>query len=239
MLSAGAHAAFSAWVLRRFPAEGEFVEVDGARQHVVVQGSGPPVVLVHGANGVHHDFPAELLDALAVRHTVLAVDRPGHGFSDILPHRAGLAAHAAALVAVLRARCGEPAVLVGHSYGAIVALRAALDAPTHVHAVLALTPVFATDARNQRWSRLAALRPLAALATWTCALPVALAVSPSVRRDAWHPAKPPRAFAASRAFPLRPAQMSCGDWDPTSNRCARICRPCARRSPSSLANAIE
>jgi len=207
MLSAGAHAAFSAWVLRRYPAEGEFIRVDGARQHVVVRGSGPPVVLVHGANGVHHDFPPELIDELARGHTVLAIDRPGHGFSEALPGRVGLAAHAAALVAVLRERCSEPALIVGHSYGTVVALRAALDEPARVQAVLALTPVFATDARNQRWSQLAALGPLAALATWTCALPIALAVSPSVRRDAWHPASPPRPFAASRAFPLRPAQM--------------------------------
>ena len=207
MLSAGAHAAFSAWVLRRFPAEGEFVLVDGARQHVVVRGSGPPVVLVHGANGVHHDFPAELIDALAVRHMVLAIDRPGHGHSEALPGRVGLAGHAAALTAVLRERCSEPAVIVGHSYGAIVALRAALAEPARVRAVLALTPVFTTDARNQRWSQLASLGPLAAMAVWTGALPVALAVSPGVRRDAWHPATPPRAFAASRAFPLRPAQM--------------------------------
>jgi len=207
MLSAGAHAAFSAWVLRRFPAEGEFVVVDGARLHVVVRGSGPPVVLVHGANGVHHDFPAELIDALAERHTVLAIDRPGHGHSEVLPGRVGLAAHAAAVAAVLRERCSEPAVIVGHSYGTVVALRAALAEPALVHALVALTPVFATDARNQRWSQLSSLGPVAALAVWAGALPIALAVSPSVRRDAWHPATPPSAFAASRAFPLRPAQM--------------------------------
>lgn len=207
ILSAGAHAAFSAWVLRRFPAEGEFVSVDGARQHVVVRGSGPPVVLVHGANGVHHDFPPDLIHALEIRHTVIAVDRPGHGHSEMLRGHAGLAAHGAALGAILRARCTEPAVIVGHSYGAVVALRAALDEPARVRAVLAVTPVFATDARNQRWSQLAALGPLAALAVWAGALPIAFAVSPSVRRDAWHPEAPPRAFAASRAFPLRPAQM--------------------------------
>lgn len=207
MLSAGAHAAFSARVLRQFPAEGEFIDVDGARQHVVVRGSGPPVVLVHGANGVHHDFPTELVETLAKRYTVLAVDRPGHGHSAALPTMRGLASHAAALRAILRARADGPALLIGHSYGTVVALRAALDEPALVRGVLAVTPVFATDPRNQRWTWLASLGPLAACAVWTASLPIAMAASPSVRRDAWHPLAPPRAFAASRAFPMRPAQM--------------------------------
>lgn len=205
--SASAHAAFSGWVLRRYPAEGQFVSVEGSRQHVVVRGNGPCVALIHGANGVHHDFPPELVDSLSDRYTVMAIDRPGHGHSAALRGHQGLSAHSAALREVLRARATGPAILIGHSYGSVVALRAALDEPALVRAVLAVTPVFATDARNQRWSWLASLRPLATLAVWTCSLPIAMVASPSIRRDAWHPFAPPRAFAASRAFPLRPQQM--------------------------------
>ncbi len=207
MLSAGAHAAYSAWVARRHPPEGECFDAHGAPQHGVTRGTGPLVVLLHGADGVHHDFPPALIDLLAEHHTVLALDRPGHGHSARVPGMRGLAAHSAALRAVLRARNAGPAVLVGHSYGAIVALRAALDEPALVRAVLAVTPVFATDARNQRWARLASWGPIATLTAWTCTLPIAIAAAPGIRSDAWHPLVPPPGLSASRAFPLRPAQL--------------------------------
>ncbi|MEO5988614.1 MAG: alpha/beta fold hydrolase [Candidatus Eisenbacteria bacterium] len=207
MLLVGAHAAYSAWVARRHPPEGESFNAHGARQHGVTRGSGPLVVLLHGADGVHHDFPPALIDMLATDHTVLALDRPGHGHSARVPGMHGLAAHSAALRAVLRARTMGPAILVGHSYGAIVALRTALDEPALVRAVLAVTPVFATDARNQRWARIATWGPIATLTAWTCTLPVALAATPAIRSDAWYPVVPPSGLSASRAFPLRPAQL--------------------------------
>ena len=39
-----------------FPPEGQFVEVDGRRVHVVVAGQGPDLVLIHGASGNIRDF---------------------------------------------------------------------------------------------------------------------------------------------------------------------------------------
>ena len=211
-ISALAHAYFAGATRRRFPPQGVFVNADGARLHVVRHGTGGPVMLIHGASASHHDFDAaapevSLLRELARDHDTMAIDRPGHGHSGRAPGALDLAANSRAVLGVLVALQAPPAVLVGHSYGALVALRAALDAPEHVRAVVAVAPAFVTDARNTRWSRLAALGPLALLGTWTLPLVLRATVAPRVRRDAWYPATPPSGWSASRAFPFTPAQM--------------------------------
>ncbi len=210
--SALAHAYFQNATRRRFPPDGEFVDAGGARVHVRCCGAGVPVMLIHGASASHHDFDAQapevsLLRALARDHQVMALDRPGHGHSGRAAGALDLAANARAVLDVLVACDASPATLVGHSYGALVALRAAIDAPARVRAVVAVAPAFVTDARNTRWSRLAGLGPLALLGTWTLPLLLRATVAPRVRRDAWYPAEPPSGWSASRAFPFTPAQM--------------------------------
>ncbi len=201
------HVAWWAGVRARWPATGARVSAAGARLHVIARGSGPPVVLVHGSNGVATDFPDALLDDLARDHTVLALDRPGHGHSTRGVGALDLAANARAVLALIAARTDEPALLVGHSYGCAVALRAALDEPARVRGVVAVTPAVAPQPRDARATRLGALLPLLAPLAWVLTLPVGLAVSPRIRRAAWHPAPPPREWNASRAFSLCPDQV--------------------------------
>jgi pimeloyl-ACP methyl ester carboxylesterase len=210
--SALAHAYYQAATRRRFPPDGEFVQAGGARVHVLRRGAGTPVMLIHGASASHHDFDAKAPEASLVRelardHQLMVVDRPGHSHSGRPAGTLDLAANARAVLGVLEAYGAEPAILVGHSYGALVALRAAIDAPERVRAVVAVAPAFVIDARNTRWSRLASLGPLAVLGMWTLPLVIRATVAPRVRSDAWHPATPPSAWTASRAFPFTPAQM--------------------------------
>lgn len=206
-LLVAAHLLYRAVVRSRFPATGARVDAAGARLHVVERGAGPPVLFVHGSNGVAADFPDALLDDLARDHAVLAVDRPGHGHSTRGAGRLDLAANARAVVALLRARAAAPAVLVGHSYGAAVALRAALDAPDAVRAVVAVTPAVVEDPRNAKWAFAGRALPWLAPLVWVLGLPVGLAISPRVRRAAWHPAPAPGGWNASRAFSLCPDQV--------------------------------
>src|ERR1051326_3083219 len=145
-----AHVAYTAWVRRRFPLAGESFVHAGARVHYTRTGAGPAVVLVHGANGTRSDFPPELLAELARDHTVLALDRPGHGWSEATAGPLGMHENAAAVLALLRAQHATGATLVGHSYGAAVALRAALEAPELVRHVVARAPCTASDSRKAR-----------------------------------------------------------------------------------------
>ena len=66
----------------RNPPVGEMVFVDGRAVHVVVQGEGPDLVLLHGAGGSSRDFTFEIIDELSQHYRVFAFDRPGFGWSE-------------------------------------------------------------------------------------------------------------------------------------------------------------
>lgn len=99
---------------------------------------GPPLWLLHGVARRGLDF-APLLADLSARWSVRAPDQRGHGRSERAPGRYLVTDYVADLVALLRRR-SEPAVLVGHSLGALVALGAAAAAPLAVRAVVLLDP---------------------------------------------------------------------------------------------------
>jgi len=112
------------------PPEGVFVTVEGLRIHAVQQGSGPDLVLLHGASGNLRDLTFHLLPELAKRYRVTAIDRPGLGHSDPLPEgEAGLAAQARVLSLAAEALGVRRPVLVGHSFGGSVALAWAVTRP--------------------------------------------------------------------------------------------------------------
>ena len=201
------HAGYSAWVRRRHPATGERFTLAGAGLHFTKSGSGPAVVLVHGANGTSDDFPPGLIADLARDHTVLALDRPGHGWSDAPSGPLGLEQNAAAVLALVHGLGIAPVTLVGHSYGAAVALRAALDAPDDVRHVVAVCPCTAVDERNTRYGSLPFMGgPLGAVLLRFLALPMIPFALP-LRADAWYPAPAPRGWGASRVFAYVPSQM--------------------------------
>ncbi|HET6572906.1 MAG TPA: alpha/beta hydrolase [Fimbriiglobus sp.] len=99
---------------------------------------GPPLWLLHGVARRGTDF-TPLLPALSARWSLRAPDQRGHGRSERAPGRYLVTDYVADLVALLR-RGTEPAVLVGHSLGALAALGAASLAPLAVRAVVLLDP---------------------------------------------------------------------------------------------------
>lgn len=110
-----------------------FHEARGVRLRWFEAGEGPPLVLLHGFGGGAWNF-AELAPRLAGRRVVVP-DLPGHGGSSALaaPTMAGLADAVAWLV-------DEPAVVVGHSMGAVVALRLAERHPDLVAGLVLAAP---------------------------------------------------------------------------------------------------
>ena len=99
---------------------------DGTSIARFVDGSGPPLVLVHGVGGDHARWDG-IRERLAARWTVHAVDRRGRGASGDGASYA-LEREAQDLTAVIDAVSGNPDV-VAHSYGAVCALEAALLSP--------------------------------------------------------------------------------------------------------------
>jgi pimeloyl-ACP methyl ester carboxylesterase len=201
------HAGYAAWVRRQHPAKGVRFTHAGVPVHYVKTGSGPAVVLVHGANGTSGDFPPELISDLARDHTVIVLDRPGHGWSEAPRGPLGLEQNAATVLALVRELDARPATIVGHSYGAAVALRAALDAPEDVSQVVAVCPCTALDERNARYGSLPLMSgPVGATLLRFFALPM-VPFGWALRADAWYPAPAPRGWGESRVFAYIPSQM--------------------------------
>ncbi len=111
------------------------VESGGSHWHLQRMGAGRGLLLLHGTAASTHTW-RDLMPMLARDFDVVAIDLPGHGFSDRLQDGAmTLPAIAASVAELLHTIDFEPQVVAGHSAGAAIALRMSLDAairPTHI-----------------------------------------------------------------------------------------------------------
>jgi pimeloyl-ACP methyl ester carboxylesterase len=110
----------------------------GPTLHVAEAGDGPPLVLVHGWPQ-HWWAWRRLLPALAEEHRVLCPDLRGLGWSDAPPGAYAKEQWAADVIAVLDALDLDRVDLVGHDWGGLAVLLAALRAPERVRTVAALS----------------------------------------------------------------------------------------------------
>jgi pimeloyl-ACP methyl ester carboxylesterase len=123
---------------REYPPQGKFVEVDGVRLHYTERGEGPALVLLHGNMVFSADFEQSgLVDRAAERYRVIVFDRPGYGYSErprttvwTPEAQARLLHHALQEIGV------DSALLVGHSWGTMVALAMALEVPDFVRGLV-------------------------------------------------------------------------------------------------------
>ncbi len=116
-----------------------FVSSGGRRWHVqqwpAPSAQAPQLLLLHGTGASSHSWRG-LVPLLAPHAGVLALDLPGHGFSD--PARgdgATLPGMARGVAALLRLMDLRPTVLLGHSAGAAIAVQMALDGETRATAL--------------------------------------------------------------------------------------------------------
>lgn len=113
-------------------ASSEFVEAAGLRWHVQRSGSGPVILLLHGTGASVHSWH-RLAPLLAERFTVLATDLPRHAFTSGRPQGGStLPGFAQAIAGLLEAVDVKPALVVGHSAGAAIALQMATMKSHHV-----------------------------------------------------------------------------------------------------------
>jgi len=113
------------------PRDASFAEVRGARVRYLDEGEGPAVVLLHGfASSLDTWEPVR--SALRRHHRVLALDLKGFGWTDRPAGDYSPEEQARLVLALMDERGIDRAALVGHSYGASVALAAALEAPERV-----------------------------------------------------------------------------------------------------------
>lgn len=119
----------------------------GRSLHAAQQGAGADVLILHGALTTHHDWLAGPADALARENRVTVLDRPGHGLSR-RPRFVGTPRDQARQIESGVDRLGVgPAVVVAHSYGALVALALAEHRPERVTGLVLVAPLIFPEPR--------------------------------------------------------------------------------------------
>jgi proline-specific peptidase len=110
--------------------EGELVRIDDTSLFMVERGSGHPVIVLHGGPGLdHHEF-ADYLDPLTDTYRLLLVDQRANGRSEEAPEETWTLERMAQDVIMLARALGlDRYAVLGHSYGAFVALQNAVDYP--------------------------------------------------------------------------------------------------------------
>ncbi|MER2266683.1 alpha/beta fold hydrolase [Methylobacterium oxalidis] len=122
---------------RRHPPIGRFMTVNGVRLHYLERGQGEPLVLIHGNGTMIQDFLVSgIVDDLAKRHRVILIDRPGYGYSERPRSLWTPRAHATLFQAALERMGVSQAVVLGHSWGSLVAVALALQAPQLVRSLV-------------------------------------------------------------------------------------------------------
>lgn len=197
---------------RRVPASGRFVEVGGNRIHYVEAGQGRPIVFLHGLGGQLHHFRHPLFDRLSGDFRVIALDRPGSGYSSRAPGFGGRLSEQARVVAGFIDALGlEKPLIVGHSLGGAVALALALDHPRKTAGLALLSPVtHRQDGVPPEFAPLAIRSPLKRrLLAHTIAIPAALRHAPQTLAFVFgpQPASPDYAVAGGGLLGLRPVHF--------------------------------
>lgn len=130
----------------KYPPEGRFLTVNGNRVHYVEKGSGPALVLIHGASGSLRDWTFDAVDRLSGRYRVIAFDRPGLGYTPRIDRDgASIFQQADLFVAAARQLGADRPIVLGHSYGGAVALAWAVEHPDAVSGLVLVS------AASQTW----------------------------------------------------------------------------------------
>lgn len=192
------------------PPQGRFVQVDGVRLHYIERGEGPVLVLLHGNGVMANDFEhSGLLDRAAEHYRVIVFDRPGFGYSERPRSKVWTPqAQARLLHHALRELDVESAIVLGHSWGTMVALAMALEAPDFVRGLVLLSGYYYPSLRADVLTAAPAIPLVGDLMRYTVSPLVARMLWRSIVKRAFAPQKVDARF---RELPvwmmLRPKQL--------------------------------
>jgi pimeloyl-ACP methyl ester carboxylesterase len=193
------------------PPRGRFIEVDGVRLHYVERGCGRPLVLFHGNGSMIQDFESSgLIDLAAKNYRVIVFDRPGFGHS-LRPRNVIWTPEAQANVfrKALHRLDVERAIVLGHSWGASVAVALAVKHPSFVEAlVLASGYYFPTARADVVTSSVPAIPGLGDVVSRTVSPVLSRLMWPVMLRKIFGPRSVPEKFAGfPKEMAVRPSQI--------------------------------
>jgi pimeloyl-ACP methyl ester carboxylesterase len=192
------------------PPRGKFLEVDGVRLHYMEQGDGEPLVLLHGNGSMIQDFASSgLLDKAAHKYRVIAFDRPGFGYSE----RPRLTVWTPGVQAdLIRKALGQigisQAVVLGHSWGASVAIALALKDPKLVTRLILASGYYYPTFRGDVLLSWQAMSGIGDIISYTLSPILARMMWPALMNKIFGPSVVPKKFAGfPKEMALRPSQL--------------------------------
>jgi pimeloyl-ACP methyl ester carboxylesterase len=193
------------------PPTGRFLEVNGVRLHYVERGSGEPLVLLHGNGSMIDDFDCSgLIDLAAKDYRVIVFDRPGFGHSNrprsvvwTPEAQAELIRHALEQLAI------SNAIVLGHSWGASVAVALALKYPALVRGLVLASGYYYPTTRPDFIAMGVPSLPLVGdILSYTLSPLISRATWPLLMKKIFGPRSVPKKFGAfPREMALRPSQV--------------------------------
>ncbi|MCP3395187.1 alpha/beta hydrolase [Bradyrhizobium sp. CCGB12] len=206
--------AFQVAAERKNPPIGDFIECDGVRLHYVERGDAgaPCVVLFHGNGTMIQDLILSgLVDRLAHNYRVICFDRPGFGYSARPRTRIWTPTTQASLFAQALDQLGvRNPVVLGHSWGTLVAIALALRSGYAVSGLVLVSGYYFPTSRMDFWLMSGPALPLFGdLMRYTISPIISWAIMPKLMRTLFAPRAIPPEF--KNEFPisltLRPKQL--------------------------------
>lgn len=196
------------WLTRRIardaehavPPRGRFVTVEGCDIHYVERGGGRPILMIHGLGGTLHHMRRPLMEEFGDGYRLIALDRPGSGYSTRPAGFDGRLSEQARLIAGFIDALGlEKPLLVGHSLGGAVALATALAYPDKVSGLALIAPLTHHEDKVAPEFRMLDIRSplLRRLVAETVALPASLKAAAQTLDFVFGPQKPPHDYAVA------------------------------------------
>jgi pimeloyl-ACP methyl ester carboxylesterase len=163
---------------KRYPPIGSFIEVNGTRLHYVDEGpkDATAVLLIHGASSNLRDMLIPARRTLGGKYRLIAVDRPGHGWSERGLYSATPDAQARTLADFLTAIKVDKAVVFGHSFGSALATAMAVERPEKLIGLVVASPATHPwpSGKTNWYNHLSRVPVIGWLFTRTLALPAGL-----------------------------------------------------------------
>lgn len=215
---------------RNHPPDGMFVDVKGARLHVVELGPtyAPdlPIVLIHGASSSLQTMRKPLGDMLAKNRRVILIDRPGHGWSTRERVEDSTPAIQARMIDEALGKLGiDRAIVVGHSWAGALMPALALANPKRVAAIVMLSPVaYPWPGGVGYLNKIATVPVVGPLLAYTITLPLGTFMADGGTRDVFAPQTMPDGYVEATAvrMVLRPQVFLNNAWDLTTLKAAVV-----------------
>jgi len=214
MLLIAGNILFSVLAEHRNPPIGNFINCEGVNLHYIDRGdpAAPAVVLFHGNGSMMQDFTISgLVDLLARNHRVLCFDRPGFGHSQRPRSQIWTAKIQADLFIKALGHLGvRNPVVIGHSWGALVAIALSLRSDYPIRGLVLVSGYYFPSPRWDVWlMAVPAIPVLGDLVSFTVAPFMSWAILPGALRKIFAPRSVPLNF--KNEFPtsltLRPKQL--------------------------------